>query len=59
MTDRERNQYKRRYLKLTREIDNLAAPYNCGLTLASFINPRIGILQQELEELVSEIKEKI
>lgn len=52
----KRSDYRRRYLRLTNELEELLAGYNCGIALASFVNPRIEQLQRELDTLVDEVK---
>lgn len=48
--------YRRRYIRLTHELDALLAGYDCGAELAGFINPRIVELHVELNRLLATIQ---
>lgn len=59
MNEKAKGQYKKRYLKLANRLDSLMQVYDCGINLVSFINPEIGIVQQQLDNLVTEISREI
>lgn len=57
--DAKKAKLRRRYLKLTRELATLTQGYDCGNNLAGYINPRIKQVQDELDELVAEVKQEM
>lgn len=50
---------KRKYLNKQNKINKLMEPYNCGIYIASFINPKIGKLEEELKEIEEKVHKEI
>ena len=56
MNERRRQELRKRYIRLTNEVERIMDTADCGRALLTTINPRLGEIERELQSIEAEVE---